>query len=347
MDETDQELLTTVRKNCEISDARHAGDYSLCIYLLKMRELYRWEKKLAMGEPIEQKEIGVWMGQREQLWETLEDVEYLDLKLVGNAYNPFDQDAINQLLLPKGLVYGSGYGRFSKPYFFLARLLRQENPETYRILITGTEYAREISAPPAISAGNTLFIRRESLRRMVWEMVEEWRWQKRQNAMSRVLDCYEQDLNTAVERITDNEIETLILHEIGERIAGELIGEDWKKILATTSCTITEIMVRAVRDNLADCLSLLPGLLSEKNEPSLHFYFANLNSLRKDLFPALYQGYQSWLNGEGYNQLTKVVCAGKNHWLSVARKIIEQYVRYGDECLPKINALVTDRTTSL
>ncbi|HKJ07631.1 MAG TPA: hypothetical protein VKA76_00940, partial [Gammaproteobacteria bacterium] len=37
-------LCAKVQKNCHISDARYAGDYTLCIYLLKMREYYRWEK---------------------------------------------------------------------------------------------------------------------------------------------------------------------------------------------------------------------------------------------------------------------------------------------------------------
>ncbi len=37
-----QELISQVQHNCDISDANHAGNYTLCIYLLKMREYYRW-----------------------------------------------------------------------------------------------------------------------------------------------------------------------------------------------------------------------------------------------------------------------------------------------------------------
>ena len=32
------QLVNTVQKNCHISDARHAGDFTLCIFLLKMME---------------------------------------------------------------------------------------------------------------------------------------------------------------------------------------------------------------------------------------------------------------------------------------------------------------------
>jgi len=343
MEQVEPELLAAVKANCDISDARHAGEYSLCIYLLKMREFFRWEKDLDVGASIHQAEIGDWIDEREQIWDTLENHEYVDLQISGDLLDPFDQDAINRKLLPKGLVYGSGYGRFSKPYFFLGRLLRQEDAANYNILITGNEYCRELSAPPAISAGNTLFIRRESLRRMIWERIQEWRWQKRQNAMARMLSFYEADLELAVEKITDNEIETMILHEIGERVAGELIGDDWSSILATTSRTATEIKVRAVRDHLADCLSLLPGLLTERNEPSLHFYFANLDAIRKELFPSLYQAYQRWQDGDSYDVLKQTVRAGKDHWLSVATEITEQHARYGVESVAPISELVSSR----
>ena len=36
-------LVQAVQTNCDIADARHARDVSLCTYLLGMREFYRWE----------------------------------------------------------------------------------------------------------------------------------------------------------------------------------------------------------------------------------------------------------------------------------------------------------------
>ena len=39
-----QSLRRSVQRNCDISDAEFAQSYSLCTYLLKMRELYRWER---------------------------------------------------------------------------------------------------------------------------------------------------------------------------------------------------------------------------------------------------------------------------------------------------------------
>ena len=41
MHQQHRDLIQTVQRNCHIADARHAGDYTLCVYLLKMREFYR------------------------------------------------------------------------------------------------------------------------------------------------------------------------------------------------------------------------------------------------------------------------------------------------------------------
>ena len=47
-----QPLLSAVQRNCHISDARHAGDYTLCIYLLKMREYFRWERRYSFKDKL-------------------------------------------------------------------------------------------------------------------------------------------------------------------------------------------------------------------------------------------------------------------------------------------------------
>ena len=39
-----QALSAVVQRNCDISDARHARDFTMCVYLLRMREYYRWAK---------------------------------------------------------------------------------------------------------------------------------------------------------------------------------------------------------------------------------------------------------------------------------------------------------------
>ena len=64
-----------------------------------------------------------------------------------------------------------------------------------------------------------------------------------------------------------------------------------------------ELMARAVRDHLADALSTLPSLIERAHPPSLHFYFANLSGMRKQIYPALLNAYQHWVECGDRGQL--------------------------------------------
>jgi len=112
----------TVTQNCHIADARHAGDYTLCTYLMKMRELYRWEQGYAFDVELKTRDVGHWVRNREQYWEEIEAQPYAGLPIDQEVNDPFDQALINQYLLPEGLVYSSGLGQKSAVHFFLAEL---------------------------------------------------------------------------------------------------------------------------------------------------------------------------------------------------------------------------------
>ena len=47
---TDGLLLKTIKHNCDISDARDNGIYSICTLVLKLRNLYKWEHGLEPWE---------------------------------------------------------------------------------------------------------------------------------------------------------------------------------------------------------------------------------------------------------------------------------------------------------
>ncbi len=334
-------LRAAVQRNCHISDARYAGDYSLCIYLLKMREYYRWEQGLGLTAKLSQQAVGEWVAEREDRWRQLEQYEIGPLELSGQEFDAFDDEGINRKLLKHGLVYSGGYGRFGKPHFFLARLLRTEQFGGYTITVCGEEYARDLSAPPAMTRGKFIFVRRESLRRMVWEKIEEWRWKKLNNAMTLALASYdiERDLEAALEQITDNEVETLIFHEVGEVIASELLGDGWPEMLSRVVRTPAEVTARAVRDQLADCLSTLPALLELESLASIHFYFATLTGMRKQLCPSLARAYQGWVESGDLGELKRSVPNGRRQWLSVANDLLELHRKHGDRCAPYVAAV--------
>jgi hypothetical protein len=319
--------LDAVRTNCLITDARHATRYTLCVYLLKMREFYRWEQQLPFGASLPQDELSDWLSAREARWEQVEHQEFLPVPINGRSFDPFDAPAINAALNPLGYVYSSGYGHGLKPVFFLGKLEQRRQSSEYTLLVSGYELARDLSAPPAMSTDNTIFIRRESLRRMLWERLEEWRWNRPDNAMKRALECYdfEHRPEAALDAMTDTELESVLLHEIGEVQAGRLLGPDWEELLAALDHSKAEIMLRAVRDHLADALSTLPALLEQINPAALHFYVANLSAMRKELFPGLVSAYEVWRATGSVRELHQAASRAAAHWNALALRLLDQY----------------------
>lgn len=340
------DIVGAIQTNCDISDARHAGDYTLCTYLLKMREYYRWENELSYFLPVPQDDLGIWLTAREQMWENMETIPLASVPLKDGPADPFDIDSINRDLVPRGYVYSAGYGRFNKPLFFLGRLLKQEQRQGFTILLSSCEYARELAAPPAMLRGRTIFARRESARRFVWEKIDEWRWQKRDNAMRRALACYGFAENECtLDRITDDALRVMILHEIGEGLVGESLGDAWHSLMIGLARSRAELIARAVRDHLADCRCTLPALLERNDCASLHFYFANLDGLRRELFLDLQSAYHHWVEDGDQRPLQGAVARGAEYWFNVAQSLIDTYKRDPERVRVSVEALLIEPQT--
>jgi hypothetical protein len=336
-------LTEQVQHNCHLSDAHYARDYSLCIYLLKMREFYRWEQGLGFDEELLKGPLGEWLRARENHWEVIQDEEFQPLELADSRYTPFDSDAINAQLGNEGLVYSGGYCG-AKPHFFLAELEEVIEDEGAQISISGRELARELTAPPAMSLGTTIFLRRESLRRMIWEKLEEWGWQDPHRAIARAASFYDftSDLQGALHAITTNELDTLLQHELGELAIGCELGPEWEAMLALLPRSRAEFQLRAIRDHLVDCRRTLPWLMDGGRDAALHFYFANFSAMHRAIFPALALAYQKWLEGDGGMALRETVKQGAEQWTTHAREALAAYREWGDdsaELMRRLNAI--------
>jgi uncharacterized protein DUF6866 len=318
------ELAEVVQRNCDISDARYAGEYGMCTFLLKMREYYRWEHELPLTRALPRAELGDWLSARETRWRTIEGEEFRPLPLGCGALDPLAADVANRELLPLGLVYSAGYARFGKPVFFLGALLRVEEREGCTVILSSCEYARELAAPPAMLQGRTIHVRLESVRRYLWERIEEWQWRKSDNRMARALAGYDfvADPEGALARMAENEAESMILHELGEARAGELLGAAWQEMIASVTRTRAEAHARAVRDLLADCLSTLPVLIARENLPALHFHFATFDAPRRELFPQAAEAYEDFLRSESLAPLARVAREGAERFLAEARALL-------------------------
>lgn len=336
------QLVNTVQQNCNISDARYAGEYTMCVFLLKMREFYRWENAIPYSGTLPKNEVGAWLHERERLWDDMESLSFIPVPLAGGVGDPFDSIHINRELVPRGYVYSGGYGRFSKPHFFLGDLAKTEDRAGYTVYVSTCEYARDLVAPPAMLQGKIIYLRQESVRRFLWEKIEEWRWNKINPIMQRALAYYpfDVDFDMALDNMAINETESMILHEVGEGLAGEQLGTAWNDMLMALSRSKAEIMARAVRDVLADCLSTLPGLIANDNTAALHFYFANFTGMRKYLFPEAVHAYHAWVQDGRLDPLSTLVDAGASRWMTTAQDLLELYRGHGVSAGPAIEALL-------
>ncbi len=335
-------LVTTVQKNCHIADARHAGDYTLCVYLLKMREMYRWERQVSFNEVLTVDDVGDWLTDREDVWDNLEELDYFPLEIEGQIYDAFDNEKINAVLNPKGLIYSAGLGIRCRPHFFIADLVEQYQRDKIELFISGREYARDMAAPPAMMQDNLVFVRNESLRRMLWEKVEEWRMSPVDSPLGRAVAAYdfEGDVEAALDKMASVESALIIEHELGEVQAGEIFGSQWNEMLNVLSPSAAEIMLRAIRDNLADSLTTLDKLLEQDSAASIHFYFGSLTAMRKKLSPQLKASYEKWHESGDLNAIAQHIKTSRQHWEQLGKACLQLFSEQGEEVADRIEKLV-------
>lgn len=323
-------LRKSVQFNCDLSDREFAADYSICIYLIRMREYYRWSQGIAPNESLDQRALMEWVSDTEARWDDISFDDFQPLEYQGKRYQPFDVDRLNQLLHARGYTYSAGYGRFGKPVFMLAELESIEHTDHYSLTVAGRELARELTAPPAVMQSGNILVRAESVSRLIWDMLEEWQWNRPDNAMAQLVKYYDFESAPlrALEEAGADQQEVLILHEIGELIVEDMVAPHWNEMLNDDNQHL-HLFARAVRDNLADCFSTLPGLLAEDNMPGLHFYFASLTPLRKSMFPALAESYQLWRKSGSIASIKQAAKNGQAHWLKTAHSLTDDFISGG------------------
>lgn len=327
-------LIDVVQRNCDLADARHAREKSMCTYLLDMREHFRWAAQLPLGTAPDRAQLSAWIARREQSWELLPtaDAPFAPLPL-GAGVDPFDDDAANGYLAEHGCVYGAGIGLFGAPLFFLAERASEQTRDGARVIVTEREWARGMTAPPAVSRGRTVIVRLDALRRWLWTRVEAGSRRAGDNAFSGALRAYAAaDAAAGVERMARGETETLILHELGELHAGVLLGEDWESMIID-SPRRTEVVLRALRDLLADCLVTLPQLLARDAHASLLFWYATFDGLRRQLAPELAEPFRAEPDRIDRAALADAARTGASRWLERASGLQAAWQRGGSAAL--------------
>ena len=296
------DLQRQVQKNCDISDARHAGVYSLCSLLLRMRDLYKWEHRMVPWQEPKPADFMGWMEGREQYWEEIVQEEIAPLVLGGERFDPYDMAGPNVRLRPLGLVYGAGYGIGMKPTFFLAECAESRSVGGLRIDVVSRELARDIFMIPAMRRGEQIFARRSCMLFFLWDRILEASPSARE-AMDFGLARYGVGLDEIrrdasrfgdlLKRIAKRELETWVYHEIGEVLETGFDSGLWRELVSAYANTPVEIFARALKDILADTHSegLLGHIVQNRLESSLGFYVAFQRAISRMVFPEIREAF--------------------------------------------------------
>ena len=331
-------LKLTVQNNCAISDARFSREYSLCIYLLRLREFYRWKNEIPFGDPINQQALGDWVSETEAHWDTIEESEYQPLPIGENRYDPFDTSNINNHLQSSGLIYSAGLGRLGQPHFVLARQVSKSVTSQHTCIECDEELARDTITLPAMAQNKTIYIRHESFRQLIWQMIDEWNLHKSPGPMARLVEHYGIYKNG---RLTDTigaasrELSNLLVHhETGEIAAGDILGPGFSEMTCAFHGKPGEMQIRAVRDLLADSLSTWPMIVSNDHQqsiPYVDFWLTSLNGYREKIFNLSTpdQSLFSQDDNTRLNALNNMIDTQQKRWQNTAMSLLDKYQSQG------------------
>jgi hypothetical protein len=309
-----------VTLNCDISDSKYAGLFSVCGLALRLRDMYKWEKGLAPWIEKDTTQILDWIGNKEQHWEHLSKEDYKTIYLNDETYDPFDTIGINNILESEGVFYGAGYGRSLKPTFLLAEIKHKKRINGCNVYVLGKELARDLFTVPAFVQEDSIVIRTHSARTFLWDRIL-YVHKSGKPALVTALKDYglnysrPQDLRNLkphLQKISDMEVEVYIHHELGELQDTDFNRNVWREIIAAYPQTPIELLARTIKDLLADTNDhgTFQHIIKERKLSSLAFYVAFMESLPKTLFPSIIEAFDDFMTTKDWSVIAAAVSAG-------------------------------------
>lgn len=327
----DGQLINQVQYNCDVSDARDHGIYSMCSLVLKLRNLYKWETG---GQPWTEPESSVlldWIEAREQYWEDISERQFRRITVDGRSCAPDDVDSVNGTTNSRPLFYGAGHGRSMKAIFFLAEVRERLTVENCPVVLLGREHAREMASPFAMVQEGQVIIRTDPLRFFLYDHLQELRSSCR-SSIRFFLNSYgllndggldQQRLADVLDEMAARELDLFIYHELGELLETSLKSETLQQMIGRFPGSIIEFVCRAVRDVLADThpQGVLSHILQEQKPSTLALYVSFVDGLRQELFPELGAAWKELLEHKNWNELEQARLGCRERTQRLARKI--------------------------
>jgi hypothetical protein len=298
-----EELKRDIQNNCDISDANYGSRFSLCGLLLRMRDLYKWEKDIAPWKEPEPSDLLEWIESKEDSWEPLLDMDFQPLHIGGEPFDPFDTASINARLHGTGLIYGAGYVARMKPSFFLAEVDRSSTLGELKIDVVTRELVRDLFMSPAMRQGNQILARRSAMLFFIWDLLLEMKASAK-DALTFALSRYGLDAQEVrhsqvrfagrLHGIAQVELDAWIFHEIGEAREEVFNGGQWRDLVSAYPDSPVEYFARLIKDMIADTHpeGLLTHIASNRLESSMGFYIAFMSPFMRIMFPDIQEAFR-------------------------------------------------------
>jgi hypothetical protein len=344
----DTSFAKDIKFNCDVSDAKYWGYYSVCGLLMRYRDLYRSEMGLKPWSDINRSDITSWIEKKEAKWPELEQKEFINLKIGVTTYHPFDVPAINKALAEHRLVYGAGYGMYMKPSFFLAELRTTRELSGLTVHTSGNELVRDLFTAPGMLQDKTVFLRLEPLTMLLLYKYSELNT-KRITALEDAFASYglrhrqiiDDTFVKKMEEMTGQYAEVLLLHEIAE--AAEEVPE-WKDILALSGDRQVEHYLRAVKDLIADTSDHGPYkmIVTTRDQGALGLSIAIMEGYRLLLFPEIKKAYAEFTLRRDWSIIEQARTSGCDRFRRMRDAIVTLYGARGtaDDFAGRVKAMI-------
>jgi len=346
-------FFADVKYNCDVSDARYWGSFSICGLLMRVRDLYRSEMAMDPWDRIPQHEISQWLDEKERTWHELEEAEFRNIRIDGACFAPFDIDGVNEELGRLGLVYGAGYGLYGKPTFLVAELSSKAVEFDHTVYRARKEHVRDIFASAGMSQGKTILLRLWPLKTLLWEKIAEARAKSGsclQRVLSgrRLLDEHWQESNFQgrFEELSEAYGSFVVAHELAESLE-DLPG--WSDLLLGVGDRGAEYFLRAIKDILADTSEVGPlrRMIEERDEESLCIFSELFGAYHRKLSPEMNAAMKHFLDDGDWDRLDDERVHAHHRFRAQRDSILETFQSFQnrEESIKRVRELICSYTT--
>lgn len=323
-----------IKHNCNISDARYWGYFSPCGFLLNMQELFCHERSILPWKTPVKEDVIDWMGEKEILWDQLENEEFQDVSIGENNFYPFDAAEINKFFIDEGLFYSGGYGLLRKPTFSLSKLKERKFEGPYEIIITSGHIIRDLTPPLAFSLDNQIVLNQGLLARYLYHRFILWEGRKAKGLSDDAFSYFGitkrnnsgEDVYKQIEDMAEGLAPLVISHEIGEIEEGKKSIE-WKEIIMAARERIFEYNLRAIMDILADTAKNGPMnyIFNKRDKGLLLAYLVMMDEVHKKLFPGIFTAYDIFKENSDWGLIKSGIDESYKDALNLKNEIVNKW----------------------